>query len=150
MFGRAEQVEGLNKLMKDISKLDKMPQKQITKGARRGANVILKEARANAPKGETKLLSKGIYLKAERSRKGKKVFQITFKSRPEFVKITKDGKRYFYPASQEFGFKTRDGGRYEDNKHFLVNAMASKKNEAARVIVDEIGKEIEKTLREGN
>lgn len=148
MFSRSEQVEGLNKLMKDISKLDKMPQSQITKGARRGANVILKEARSLAPKGATKQLSKGIRLKAERSKKGKKVFQITFKANPEFVKVTKDGTRYFYPASQEYGFRTRNGGKV-DGKHFLLGAMASKKDEAARVIVDEIGKEIEKTLSEG-
>lgn len=148
MFGREESVEGLNKLMKDIAKLEKMPQSQITKGARRGANVILKEARAEAPKGETKQLSKGIRLKAERSRRGKKVFQITFKANPEFVKVTKDGTRYFYPASQEYGFRTRNGGKV-DGKHFLLGAMASKKDEAARVIVDEIGKEIEKSLSEG-
>lgn len=148
-MARAERVEGLNKLMRDISKLERMPQSQITKGARRGANVILREARAKAPRGATKQLSKGIRLKAERSRRGKKVFQITFKANPEFVKITKDGTRYFYPASQEFGFRTRNGGRVE-GKHFLLGAMAEKKNEAARVIVDEIGKEIEKSLREGS
>lgn len=148
MFGRRESVEGLNKLIKDIEGLSRMPQKQITKGTRKGANIILKAARANAPKGATNLLKKGITLKAERSRRGKKVFQVTFKSRPEFVKITKDGTRYFYPASQEFGFRGRNGRRIE-GKHFLLGAMAEKKNEAARVIVDEIGKEIEKSLSEG-
>ncbi len=149
MFSRRESVVGLNKLMKDIEGLSRMPQSQITKGARRGANVILKEARAKAPKGATKQLSKGLRLKTEKSRKGKKVFQITFKANPEFVKITKDGTRYFYPASQEYGFRTRNGGKV-DGKHFLLGAMASKKDAAARVIVDEIGKEIEKSLREGS
>lgn len=143
-----ETVQGLNKLMKDISKLERMPQKQITKGARKGANVILKQARANAPK-LTGTMRKGIYLKAEKSRRGKKVFQITFRSKPEFVKVTKDGTRYFYPASQEFGFRTRDGGRVE-GKHFMLGAMEEKKNEAAETMVQVIGEEIEKALSEGS
>lgn len=142
-----ETVQGLNKLMKDISKLEKLPQKQITKGARKGANVILKQARANAPK-RTGTMRKGIYLKAERSKRGKKVFQITFRSKPEFVKVTKDGTRYFYPASQEFGFRTVDGGRVE-GKHFLTEAMAVKSGEAAETMVQVIGEEIEKALSEG-
>ena len=44
-------VEGLRELTRDIKKLENMPQKQITKGVRRGANVILREARAIASKG---------------------------------------------------------------------------------------------------
>lgn len=145
-----ETVEGLNKLMRDIKKLPKMPQKQITKGTRRGANVILHEARARAPK-RTGKMAKKITLKAERSRRGKKVFQITFQKVdrfPESVKIGKDGTRYYYPASQNFGFRTRNGG-YVEGKHFLEGAMQAKSNEAARTIVTEIGKEIEISLREG-
>lgn len=147
-----ESVEGLNKLIKDISKLDKMPQKQITKGVRRGTNVILKEARARAPKLTGKLRRK-LTLKPEKSKKrGKKVMQVTFQSVekfPEAVKITKDGTRYYYPSSQNFGFKTRDGGKVE-GLHFLEGAMQAKSGQAARVMIDEIGKEIEKTLRESN
>lgn len=143
-----ETVQGLNKLMKDISKLERIPQKQITKGARKGANVILKQARAKAPK-LTGTMRKGIYLKAEKSKRGKKVFQITFRSKPEFVKVTKDGTRYFYPASQEFGFRTRDGGRVE-GKHFMLGAMEENKNEAAETMVQVIGEEIEKALSEGS
>ena len=147
-MARRESVDGLNQLMKDIQKLERMPQKQITKGARKGANVILKDARARAPK-RTGVMRKGIYLKAEKSRRGKKVFQITFRSNPEFVKITSDSTRYFYPASQEFGFRTRDGGKVE-GKHFLTEAMQTRQAEAAAVMVETIGEEIEKALSEGS
>lgn len=148
---RVSRVEGLRDLMVDIAKLDKMPQKQITKGVRRGANVILKQARAMAPKLTGKLRKK-LTLKPERGKRGKKVMQVTFQSVekfPEAVKIAKDGTRYYYPSSQNFGFDTRDGG-YVEGKHFLDGAMKSKSGEAARVIVNEIGKEIEKTLNGGN
>ena len=152
MFARRESVEGLNKLIKDIKKLEKMPQKQITKGVRRGTNVILHEARARAPKLTGKLRKK-LTLKSERSkRRGKKVMQVTFQKVekfPEAVKVTKDGTRYYYPASQNFGFRTRNGG-YVDGKHFLEGAMQAKSGQAARVIVDEIGKEIEKSLKDGS
>lgn len=149
-----ERVEGLNKLMKDIKKLENMPQKQITKGVRRGTNVILKEARARARERRiTGKMSKKLTLKAERSKKkGKKVFQVTYPKVakfPEAVKITKNGKRYYYPSSQNFGFKTRNGGKVDGLK-FLEGAMQSKSGQAARVIVDEIGKEIEKSLAEGS
>lgn len=152
MFGRRDSVEGLNKLMKDIKKLENMPQKQITKGVRRGTNVILHQARAMAPRRTGKLRKK-LTLKPERSKKrGKKVMQVTFQKVekfPEAVKVAKDGTRYYYPASQNFGFRTRNGG-YVEGKHFLEGAMQAKSSEAAKVIVEEIGKEIEKTLREGN
>lgn len=153
MFGRRESVEGLNKLMKDIKTLEKMPQKQITKGVRKGANVILHEARARASeRRKSGKMSKKLTIKAERSkRKGKKVFQVTYQKVekfPEAVKITKDGKRYYYPSSQNFGFKTRDGEKV-DGLHFLEGAMQAKSGQAARVMIDEIGKEIDKALSEG-
>lgn len=150
---RVSRVEGLRDLMADISKLDKMPQKQITKGVRRGTNVILKEARARASERHiTGKMSKKLTLKTERSRKrGKKVMQVTYQKVdkfPEAVKITKDGTRYYYPSSQNFGFDTRDGG-HVDGLNFLGGAMQSKGKQAAKVIVDEIGKEIDKTLKGG-
>ncbi|MGL5328163.1 MAG: HK97-gp10 family putative phage morphogenesis protein [Peptostreptococcaceae bacterium] len=144
-------IEGMDALMKSMKKLEKVPTRQISKGARRGANVILRQARENAPV-KTRKLKKGIILRGERSRKrGKKVFQVTLKSAdkfPEAVKITKDGTRYYYPSSQEYGFDTVDGGHI-DGKYYLKKAMESKSNEASRVMIKEIGQEIDKALGEG-
>lgn len=159
-----ERVEGLNKLMKDIKKLENMPQKQITKGVRRGTNVILKEARAIASKRrKTGKMAKKLTLKPEGSRKrGKKVMQVTYQKVekfPEAVKIAKDGTRYYYPASQNFGFKTRlgtgknkkkNGKEKVEGLNFLTGAMENKGKQASKVIVEEIGKEIEKSLAEGS
>ena len=145
---RDEYVLGMENLKKTMQKLEKVPQKQITKAARQGAKIILLKARENAPV-KTKLMQKGIYLKGERPRKrGKKVFQITFRSKPEFVKITKDGKRYFYPASQEFGFDTVDGG-HVDGKHYLQEAMETEKSQAALKMIKVLDEEIKKAWEEG-
>lgn len=41
-----------------------------------------------------------------------------------FVKTRKDGKRYYYPASQEYGFRVhqRSGTRKVDGKYFMRDA----------------------------
>ena len=62
-----------------------------------------------------------------------------------FVK-TANGKRYYYPASQEYGFRTRSGGR-KGGLYFMRNtAVSYYPAHEARVAqaVDEILKEIEK------
>ena len=146
-------VEGLSDLIKDINQLDKMPQQQISKGARKGAKVLLMEARSQAKKRKLSgKMWKKLTLKAYRTRvKGKKVYRVSYPKTekfPEAVKVTKGGKQYYYPASQNYGFKTKDGGHVE-GLHFLEGAMQAKGNLAAKVIVEEIGKEIKKMLSEG-
>lgn len=150
-------VEGLKELMRDIRQLEEMPQKQITKGVRTGTKVILKEAKAIAKtRRDSGKMWKKLTLKAEKTkRKGKKVIQVTYPKTERFqeaVKITKDGKRYYYPASQNFGFKTRrvkNGKDRVEGLKFFQRSMQNKGPEAAKVIVQEIGKEIEKMLSEG-
>lgn len=153
MFNRRVKVEGLKELMRDIRSLEEMPQKQITKGVRTGTKVILKEAKAIAKtRRKSGKMWKKLTLKAEKTKKkGKKVIQVTYPKTERFqeaVKITKDGKRYYYPSSQNFGFKTKDGDRVEGLK-FFQKSMQNKGRQAANVIVEEIGKEIEKMLSEG-
>lgn len=149
-----ERVEGLNKLMKDIRGLEKMPQKQITKGARKGAKVILNQARAIAKtRRKSGKMWKKITLRAERNKpKGKKVFRITYPKTekfPEAVKITKDGKQYYYPSSQNYGFKNKYMKKKVEGLQFFEKSFEQKHVQSARVMVEEIGKEIEKMLSEG-
>ena len=54
-----------------------------------------------------------------------------------------DGKRYYYPASMEYGFITRDGG-YVPGYHYLRDALVDNKAEIERVTVDELAKRIDK------
>ena len=139
------EVEGLKELERTIRQLGKLPQKCVTPAAKKGARIALKAARAKAP-WETGELSNGIVLKGERARKkGKKVYQVTLDPAKNdiFVKTTKDGKRYYYPASMEYGFITRDGG-YSPGFHYLRDALVDNKTAIERTVVNELAKQIDK------
>ena len=139
------EIEGMKELERTIRELGKLPQKCVTQAAKKGARIALKAARANAP-WETGELSNGIVLKGERARKkGKKVYQVTLDPAKNdiFVKTTKDGKRYYYPASMEYGFITRDGG-YVPGFHYLRDALVDNKTAIERTVVDELAKQIDK------
>jgi hypothetical protein len=139
------EIEGMKELERTIRELGKLPQKCVTPAARKGARIALKAARANAP-WETGELSNGIVLKGERARKkGKKVYQVTLDPAKNdlFVKYTKDGKRYYYPASMEYGFITRDGG-YVPGFHYLRDSLVDNKATIERTVVDELAKQIDK------
>lgn len=78
---------------------------------RRSSNGLLYTLRSSAPV-KTGQLRSGIIPSpsAERSASPyKTVFDVYMDERKNsvFVKYTKSGKRYYYPASQEFGFRTR-------------------------------------------
>lgn len=66
------------RLSRTVDKLGGLPQKCVTKAARKGGNLVLKAVRQKAPE-DTGDLKRGLRLKAEKTRtKGKKVFDIVF------------------------------------------------------------------------
>lgn len=139
------EIEGMKELEKTIRRLGKIPQKCVSPAAKKGARIALKAAREKAP-WQTGELSNGIILKGERIKKrGKKVYDVMMDPAKNdiFVKVTKDGKRYYYPASQEYGFITRDGG-YVPGAHFLRRSIDDNKSEIERVMVQELAKQIDK------
>lgn len=92
------------------------------------AEYVLQVARRAAPK-KSGDLRRGIVLSpfVERtSLPGKAVYNVTFdeKMNDVFVKYSKSGKRYYYPASQEYGFhvNTRVNTRYVPGKYFMYAA----------------------------
>lgn len=140
---RKFELEGLDEVLKALNGLEKLPQKCVTKSAKAGAQIALKSAKANAPYKKGTLRS-GIVLKAEKSKtQGKKVYQVTVNSDDRFVKITKDGKRYFYPASQEYGFRLKNGGKVE-GKHFMRNSLTNNKTIIERTMVQVLASEVDK------
>lgn len=139
------EIEGMKELERTIRKLGQLPQKCVTKAAKKGAQIALKAAKQKAP-FLTGALEEGIILKGEKTRrKGKKVYQVTMNPAMNdiFVKTTKDGKRYYYPASMEYGFITRDGG-YSPGFHYLRDALVDNKTAIERTVVDELAKQIDK------
>ena len=139
------EIEGMKELERTIRKLGKLPQKCVTKAAKKGAQIALKAAKQKAP-FLTGALEEGIILKAEKTKKkGKKVYQVTMNPAMNdiFVKTTKDGKRYYYPASMEYGFITRDGG-YSPGFHYLRDSLVDNKERIEKTVVDVLAKEIDK------
>ncbi len=144
-MAKKSEIEGLKELERTIKKLGQLPQKCVTKAARQGANVALRTARLNAPidSGD---LRKGIVLKGEKSRiRGRKVFQVTFDSKMNdvFVKESNDGKRAYYPASQEFGFITKSG-RYVPGYRFMRHSIEGNEKAIEKRTIEVLSKEIDK------
>ncbi|MFJ5713118.1 HK97 gp10 family phage protein [Neobacillus sp. NPDC093127] len=143
-MGRYE-IEGMKQLEKTIKQLGELPQKVVTKAARQGASVALRAARANAPidSGD---LKKGLKLVGERSKiKGKKVYQVSFDKNKNdiFVKESKEGKRAYYPASQEYGYLDRGGG-YVPGFRYLRKSLEDNKRQVEEKTVEVMTKEIDK------
>jgi len=141
---------GMMELEQSFRELGKVPQTVATQSARAGGRIALKAAKANAPV-DTGELKSGIILKRERTRvKGKAVYDVMMDPAKNdvFVKVTKDGKRYYYPASQEYGFLTRDGG-YVPGYRFLRRAIDDNKTVIEKKVLEVAGKAVDKALRKG-
>lgn len=142
-------IEGMKELERSFRKLGKVPQTIATKSAKAGAAIALKAARNKAPV-DTGQLRKGIILKGERKTvAGKKVYDVMMDPAMNnvFVKMSADGKtRYYYPASQEYGFLTVNGG-YIPGYHFLRDSLTENKDAIERKVLETAKKEVEKALR---
>jgi len=141
-------IKGMAELESMFKQLGKVPQTVATKSARAGARIALKAAKANAPV-DTGDLKRGIILKREKRRKpGKAVYDVMMSPHMNdvFVKISKDGKRSYYPASQEYGFLTVDGG-YVPGYRFLRNSIDDNKSAIEKKVLETAGKEVDKALR---
>lgn len=118
-------IDGIKELNRSLDKLGKAPQKHVTASARKGMNIVLKSAIANAPIDNGNL-KKGIKLIGEKSRgKGKKVYQVNFDRAMNDVFQTKDKDgniNGYYPVSQEYGFFAKNG-RYIPGYNFMHHAL---------------------------
>jgi len=141
-------IKGMAELQTTFKLLGRIPQTVSTKSARAGASIALRAARRNAPE-DTGDLKSGIIAKRERKTvPGKAVYDVMMDPAKNdiFVKISKDGKRSYYPASQEYGFLTVDGGYIPGNR-FLQRAITENNQEIERKILEVTGKEVDKALR---
>jgi HK97 gp10 family phage protein len=139
---------GMKELERSFNELGKVPQASVTKSARAGATIARKAAKSNAPVDEGNL-KRGIIMKKERrSVPGKAVFDVMMDPamNDEFVKMSKDGERSYYPASQEYGFLTVDGG-YVPGYRFLKRSVTENESAIEKKMVDVVSKDIDKALR---
>ena len=163
-------IEGMEKLQKSLKKLGDVPQKHVTTAARKGMNIVKKQAKADAPylSGD---LQRGIISVAEKTKvKGKKVYRIVFDRAMNdvfqhkaqgagFRYVTVKGKAVkravkagdvtgYYPVSQEYGYFSR-GGRYIPGFAFTRKALESKAPAVEKTIVEIMKKKIDAEIAKG-
>jgi hypothetical protein len=149
-MARRSEIVGMKELERAFKELGKVPQTVATQSARAGGRIALKAAKTNAPE-DSGDLKRGIILKRERTRvKGKAVYDVMMDPAMNdvFVKISKDGKRSYYPASQEYGFLTVDGG-YVPGYRFLRRSIDDNKTVIEKKVLETAGKAVDKALRKG-
>ena len=139
-------IEGMEEAIKMIKDVGELPQKCVTKAAKKGIQIAKKDAKGGGWVDETGYLRKSIKEKAEKSKiKGKKVYDLwpdpSFND--VFVKESKAGKRAYYPASIEYGFRTKNGG-YVPGFKFLHDSLVNNKDKIEKVIIKTLTDEIDK------
>ena len=147
-MARNWKVEGMKQLERDFKRLGKVPQTIVTQAARAGGRIVLRAAKQNAPEDDGDL-KRSLVLKREKRRvRGKTVYDVMHSPHMNYalVKISKEGKRSYYPASQEYGFMTRDGG-YVPGYRYLRRAADDNRIQAEKKVLDVAGKGVDKALR---
>lgn len=147
-MAKQSEIVGMKELERMFRQLGKVPQTVATKSARAGASIALKAAKAKAPV-DTGALRDGIILKRERRVKvGKAVYDVMMDPAKNdiFVKETLDGKRYYYPASQEYGYIAPDGS-YIPGYHFLRDSLTDNAKQIEQKVIDTAKKTVEKVMR---
>ena len=146
-------VEGMDELEKSLKRLGKVPQKHVTSSSKKAMNIVLKQAKADAPY-DTGNLKKGIIMVGERSRqKGKKVYRIVFDRNMNHIfqkpvkNVGESGhkgarKVAYYPHSQEYGFFARDG-KYIPGYRFIGDSFIENTRNIEKTIVSEMKKKID-------
>ena len=148
------EVIGLGELGRDLRKLeDKMTKKELIKLLRPGANILLKEIKAQTPR-RTGTLQRSLRLRQGRGDANAPYASLLTNFKKNYT--ARSGKLVypFYVTFVHFGTVTSKGRR----KHrkgasvgrtriranpFIYRAFAAKVSEAARVILDKISKSIE-------
>jgi len=141
-------IDGMKELQRSIEKLGKVPQKHVNSAARKGVELILKSARANAP-FDTGQLKSGIIKVPERNHsKSKKVYRLVFDRAKNdiFQKTNAEGKvTGYYPVSQEYGYFTVNG-RYIPGFRFIHFSFNQNAKKMADVMVVTMKKKIDQEI----
>lgn len=152
-------VDDMDKLLKSLKRLGNVPQKYVTASAKKGMNIVLRQAKSDAPK-DTGALKSGIISVGEKSKfKGKKIYRIVFSKHMNkvFQKEVKDpGSRgsphpkkiAYYPVSQEYGWFAGNGN-YIPGLYFGSKALEDKKPEVEKTIIQTMKKKVDEEIAKG-
>lgn len=137
-------IEGLDQLAKNSDRIIKQVHGVLGEATLEGAKLLQAEAIRRA-KEKTGALKRGIIAKVTWDKKKSKAFSAIMMDpamNDVFVKNTKTGKRYYYPASIEYGHK---GGA--PAYPFMRRAFKTKKRYVKKIIEDHIKRAIEGAVR---
>lgn len=137
-------IEGIEQLTKNSNKVIKQVHSVLGGATLEAAEMMRAEAvkRAREKSGD---LKRGIIAKVTWDKKKSKAFSAIMMDpamNDVFVKNTKTGKRYYYPASIEYGHK---GGA--PAYPFMRRAFKTKKRYVKKIIEDHIKRAIEGAVR---
>ena len=135
-FG-ATHVEGSPELMAKLQSVPgKIANKAIRKGVRAAGKIILEETKSRAPV-KTGTLKKMLAVRTSKPKKGRLGIKVGYKKGDELVRMSKEGKRYYYPAAVEYGKKGVGG------LHFQKESFEAKKDQATQTFGDTVGQVLE-------
>lgn len=151
----------MSRLTAALDRVEKIPQKIVTKAASKGAKIAGDAVKAAAPVGKTGQLRKGFKRYAEKGYQGKKVYQYAidenkndiFQKEIPAPETKHPGRRRtnwdhaYYPASIEYGFLTRSTGggmSYVPGKHFARDAAEAVRPQVQSTIIRYMTQELEK------
>ena len=112
----------------DLAALSRVSEAEIEGTVRNSANTLLSRTKAAAPYRFGHLRAGLIVAPGREKSKtyGKVVNDIVFDAAMNdvFVKMSKAGKRYYYPASQEYGFRV-EGGKRVPGLYYMRNTASA-------------------------
>lgn len=130
----------------NLAAINRVSDKELGVYVHESASGLAYRISTNAPR-RTGALAGGIVPtpSAEKSaRPGKVVYDVWMDPQKNdlFVKFTKSGKRYYYPASMEYGFRL-DRGRKYTGKYFMKTSSVEYAPEHERRMVEMVNKIVE-------
>ncbi len=152
------EIKGLHELQSQFEQLGKMPKKYLTKAARAGIADPLRDVKASVPKGvgtvTSGTLKKSIKKKMETpNKRNKGVYRITYDAKytPVFLKPSSGAyggrpPNAYYPASVEYGFKTKSGGKKE-GQYNIMKALERHEKASIEKVIDSLRQSIDELLR---
>lgn len=117
------ELEGIEQLMKRVEDMGKAGSRAENRALKKAGEVILKEAKNNAPE-KTKRLKKGLKVSGVRKKNGNKYVLVGIQR--------SDNSKIFYGKFFEFGTSKMSA------KPFMAPAYESKKEEAKEIIKQEL------------
>lgn len=144
------QIAGMQELLKYLGDLgDKAPRQALAKGVRKGANNILRDAKGDAPI-YSGTMANALKLKTEKgnTKKLKVVIDVGFDAGYTYHFKGQDRHPpsktdYYYPASMEYGFRLKNGGR-RDGHYFMKKARDDNDGVFTDIIEQALNDEIDR------